>query len=51
MTQNLLNRTTATRENALTEGERDTFLTRKLDGHLGTHRADGWWHVPPIWYL
>src|SRR5215510_16502203 len=51
MTQNLLNRTTATRENALTEEERDTFLARKLDGHLGTHRADGWWHVTPIWYL
>ena len=48
MTQNLLNRTTATRENALTEEERDTFLTRKLDGHLGTHREDGWWHVTPI---
>jgi nitroimidazol reductase NimA-like FMN-containing flavoprotein (pyridoxamine 5'-phosphate oxidase superfamily) len=51
MTQNLLNKTTATRENALTEAERDTFLARKLDGHLGTHRADGWWHVTPIWYL
>jgi len=51
MTQNLLNRTTATRENALTAEERDTFLARKLDGHLGTHREDGWWHVTPIWYL
>ena len=44
MTQNLLNKITATKENALTEEERDTFLARKLDGHLSTNREDGWWH-------
>src|SRR5215813_11591918 len=49
--QQLLNLTTATKENALTEAERDEFLRRKLVGRLGTNRGDGWWHVTPIWYL
>jgi nitroimidazol reductase NimA-like FMN-containing flavoprotein (pyridoxamine 5'-phosphate oxidase superfamily) len=49
--QQLLNLTTATRENALTEEERDEFLGRKLVGRLATNRGDGWWHMTPIWYL
>jgi nitroimidazol reductase NimA-like FMN-containing flavoprotein (pyridoxamine 5'-phosphate oxidase superfamily) len=49
--QQLLNLTTATRENALTEAEREEFLGRRLVGRLGTNRGDGWWHVTPIWYL
>ena len=47
----LLNLTTATKENALTEEERDAVLRRKLVGRLATNRGDGWWHVTPIWYL
>jgi PPOX class probable F420-dependent enzyme len=50
MTSTLLNRTTATRENALTEAERDAFLAEKRVGRLATQRADGWPHVTPIWY-
>jgi len=49
--QNLLNLTTATKENALTEEERDRFLAQKLIGRLATNRADGWPHLTPIWYL
>jgi nitroimidazol reductase NimA-like FMN-containing flavoprotein (pyridoxamine 5'-phosphate oxidase superfamily) len=49
--QQLLNLTTATKENALTDVERDEFLGRRLVGRLGTNRGDGWWHVTPIWYL
>ena len=48
---NLLDLTTATRRNALTEEEREEFLSRKLVGRLGTQRTDGWPHVTPIWYL
>jgi PPOX class probable F420-dependent enzyme len=51
MTSTLLNRTTATKENALTEDERDAFLADKRVGRLATQRADGWPHVTPIWYL
>ena len=47
----LLNLTTATRANALTEEERDEFLSRKLGARLATNRADGWPHLTPIWYL
>jgi hypothetical protein len=49
--QNLLNMTTATRENALTEDERDEFLGRKLPARLATHREDGWPHLTAIWYV
>jgi PPOX class probable F420-dependent enzyme len=51
MTHTLLNQTTATRENALSEEERDTFLAEKRIGRLATNRADGWPHVTPIWYV
>jgi PPOX class probable F420-dependent enzyme len=51
MTRELLNLTTATRENALTEEEREAFLAEKRIGRLGTNRGDGWWHVTPIWYV
>jgi PPOX class probable F420-dependent enzyme len=51
MTHTLLNRTTATRDNALTEEERDAFLSEKRIGRLGTNRGDGWSHVTPIWYV
>lgn len=47
----LRNLTTATKDNALTEAERDEFLRRKLVGRLATNRGDGWWHVTPIWYV
>lgn len=47
----LLNLTTATKANALTEDERNAFLERKLVARLGTNRRDGWWHVTPIWYI
>jgi nitroimidazol reductase NimA-like FMN-containing flavoprotein (pyridoxamine 5'-phosphate oxidase superfamily) len=51
MSQTLLNRTTATRENALTEEERDAFLTELRVGRLASNRGDGWPHVTPIWYV
>ena len=51
MTQTLLNRTTATRENALTEQERDAFLSELRIGRLASNREDGWAHVTPIWYV
>ena len=51
MTDTLLNHTTATRENALTEEERDAFLAEKRVGRLASNRDDGWSHVTPIWYV
>jgi PPOX class probable F420-dependent enzyme len=51
MASTLLNRTTATKENALTDEERDEFLTEKRVGRLATNRKDGWAHVTPIWYV
>jgi PPOX class probable F420-dependent enzyme len=51
MSQTLLNRTTATKENALTTEERDEFLTGLRIGRLATQREDGWPHVTPIWYV
>jgi PPOX class probable F420-dependent enzyme len=51
MSNTLMNRTTATKENALTEEERDEFLTEKRIGRLATNREDGWPHVTPIWYV
>jgi PPOX class probable F420-dependent enzyme len=51
VTPNLLNRTTATRENALTDEERDVFLAEKRVGRLASNRDDGWSHVTPIWYV
>jgi nitroimidazol reductase NimA-like FMN-containing flavoprotein (pyridoxamine 5'-phosphate oxidase superfamily) len=49
MANRLLNLTTATKENALTEEERQEFLAEKRVARLGTNRGDGWWHVTPIW--
>jgi nitroimidazol reductase NimA-like FMN-containing flavoprotein (pyridoxamine 5'-phosphate oxidase superfamily) len=51
MTQTLLNRTTATKENALTIEERDEFLSELRIGRLASQREDGWPHVTPIWYV
>jgi nitroimidazol reductase NimA-like FMN-containing flavoprotein (pyridoxamine 5'-phosphate oxidase superfamily) len=51
MTQTLMNRSTATRQNALTESERDAFLNDLRIGRLATMREDGWPHVTPIWYV
>jgi PPOX class probable F420-dependent enzyme len=47
----LLDLTTATRRNSLTEAEREEFLSRKLVGRLATQREDGWPHLTPIWYF
>ena len=44
MSQTLLNRTTATKENALSTEERDEFLTGQRIGRLATNREDGWPH-------
>jgi PPOX class probable F420-dependent enzyme len=49
--EELLDLTTATKRNALTEAEREEFLLRKLVGRLATQRADGWPHLTPIWYV
>jgi PPOX class probable F420-dependent enzyme len=49
--EELLDLTTATKRNALTEAERQEFLLRKLVGRLATQRADGWPHLTPIWYV
>ena len=51
MSRELMNRSTATSDNALTDAERDAFLTRKLVCRLATTRADGWSHVTPLWYV
>ena len=51
MTQTLMNRTTATHENAMSEAERDAFLSDLRIGRLATMREDGWPHVTPIWYV
>src|SRR3954452_19063491 len=51
MSQELLNRTTATKANALTEAERDEFLTGLRIGRLATQGADGWPDLTPIWYV
>jgi PPOX class probable F420-dependent enzyme len=51
MAHTLLNRTTATKENALSDDERDAFLSEKRIGRLATQRGDGWPHVTPIWYV
>jgi hypothetical protein len=51
MSNTLLNRTTATRENALSSDERDAFLTELRIGRIATMREDGWPHVTPIWYV
>ena len=51
MTSTLLNRTTATKANVLSEAERDAFLIEKRIGRLASQRDDGWPHVTPIWYV
>jgi PPOX class probable F420-dependent enzyme len=51
MSSTLLNRTTATKENAFTVEERDAFLTDLRIGRLASMREDGWPHVTPIWYV
>ena len=44
-------KSTATKENALTQPEIDAFLAKLQGGTVATNRGDGWWHVTPIWYL
>lgn len=44
-------KSTATKENALDDAERDALLAVRQDARLGTNRGDGWWHITPIWYL
>ncbi len=44
-------KSTATKENALSDEERDAYLARQLMGRMATQRPDGWAHVTPIWYL
>ena len=51
MTRHLMNLTTATKENALTDEERSDFLAEKRVGRLASNREDGWAHVTPIWYV
>jgi PPOX class probable F420-dependent enzyme len=51
MSQSLLNRTTATKRNALSDAERDEFLRELRVGRLATQREDGWPHLTPIWYV
>ena len=51
MSQEQLNKTTATKANALSTTERDEFLTELRIGRLATQREDGWPHVTPIWYV
>jgi PPOX class probable F420-dependent enzyme len=43
-------KSTATKENALSDSERDALLAIRQDARLGTNRGDGWWHITPIWY-
>src|SRR5947208_10422812 len=47
----LMSMTTATKQNALTPGERDEFLSELRIGRLASNREDGWAHVTPIWYV
>jgi PPOX class probable F420-dependent enzyme len=51
MADTLMNRTTATKNNALTTEERDEFLRDLRIGRLASNREDGWAHVTPIWYV
>ena len=51
MTRHLMNLTTATKDNALTDEERNEFLAEKRVGRLASNREDGWAHVTPIWYV
>ena len=52
MTSTLLNRTTATKANALHRGgARRRSSTDVRIGRLATMREDGWPHVTPIWYV
>lgn len=44
-------KSTATKENAMTQAEIDAFLDKRQDGRIATNRGDGWWHLTPIWYL
>jgi PPOX class probable F420-dependent enzyme len=44
-------KSTATKENAMSQAEIDAFLDKRQDGRIATNRGDGWWHVTPIWYL
>jgi nitroimidazol reductase NimA-like FMN-containing flavoprotein (pyridoxamine 5'-phosphate oxidase superfamily) len=44
-------RSTATAENAMSERERDAFLTTAGLSRLSTLRADGFAHTTPCWFL
>jgi PPOX class probable F420-dependent enzyme len=51
VSKNPRSKSTATKENALDQREIDEFLAVRRLGRVATNRADGWWHVTPIWYL
>ena len=45
------NKSTATAENALTQAEIDEYLNRRIMARMATHRADGYPHLTPIWFV
>jgi len=45
------NKSTATPENALSQGEIDEYLNRRLLARMATLRADGYPHLTPIWFV
>lgn len=45
------NKSTATPENALSQAEIDEYLNRRIMARMATHRADGYPHLTPIWFV
>jgi PPOX class probable F420-dependent enzyme len=45
------NKSTATPENALNQGEIDEYLNRRILARMATLRADGYPHLTPIWFV
>jgi PPOX class probable F420-dependent enzyme len=45
------NKSTATPENALSQGEIDEYLNRRLLARMATLQADGYPHLTPIWFV
>ena len=45
------NKSRATPENALSQGEIDEYLNRRLLARMATLRADGYPHLTPIWFV
>jgi PPOX class probable F420-dependent enzyme len=42
---------TATAQNALSQAELEALLAEPLVARLATHRADGFAHLTPVWFL